>query len=126
MASSEPAGMRRGYRPRGRIGSVHTLDEIRESLEAAGANLTLEPPMGAAVRVGRDPNRTRVFFRVQAPLDALARGDLLAVAEAYLEGAVEVHGDFLEVVKVTSWLAPPARVISLVSSTTWSILRVAW
>ncbi len=95
---------------------MHDFNEILRSLEAAGANLTLEPPLGAPLRVGRDPGRTRVYFRVQAPLDALIRGDLLAVAEAYLDGAVDVHGDFLEVVKVTEVIAP--------DPTPWERLRL--
>jgi cyclopropane-fatty-acyl-phospholipid synthase len=95
---------------------VHELNQILRSLEAAGANLTLEPPLGAPVRVGRDPGRTRVVFRVHAPLEALARRDLLALAEAYLDGAVDVHGDFLEVVKVTEVIAP--------DPTPWERLRL--
>jgi cyclopropane-fatty-acyl-phospholipid synthase len=85
------------------MGSLH---EVAAALGAAGANLTIEAPGRPALRVGARPEAARVFFHAEGPLRALRRRDLLAVAEAYLRGEIDVEGDFLEVVKLTEVISP--------------------
>jgi cyclopropane-fatty-acyl-phospholipid synthase len=84
-------------------------DLIRE-FEAAGARVALELPGGEALAIGRGAPAAHVHFRGPRPLESLVRRDHLALAEAYLDGEIEVRGDWLEVLKVTSLLdlEPPA------------------
>jgi cyclopropane-fatty-acyl-phospholipid synthase len=69
-----------------------------------GAELTVEAPGIAAQKVGARPERTRVVFRTRPALDAMLRGDHLALAEAFLRGDVDVEGDLGQVFFVTDWL----------------------
>lgn len=82
------------------------LRDLGHVLGSAGANLTLCAPDGSRLRVGRRPEAARVFFRSRGSLASLRRRDLLALAEAYLGGEIEVEGDFLEVVRITDVLPP--------------------
>jgi cyclopropane-fatty-acyl-phospholipid synthase len=80
------------------------LATVAARLEVAGASLTVEAPGGPPLRVGAQPDAAWVRFREPAALAALARGDHLALAEAYLHGAIELDGDLAEVMKVTDLL----------------------
>lgn len=75
------------------------------ALERAGASLELRAPGVSPLFVGPRPARAGVTFRTGAALDALDRGDHLALAEAYLAGEVDVSGSLLEVMKVTEHLS---------------------
>jgi len=81
------------------------LVAIAARLEAVGASLTVEAPGGPPLRVGPRPDAARVRFRDDDALAPLARGDHLALAEAYLHGAIDLEGDLAEVMKVTEVLA---------------------
>jgi cyclopropane-fatty-acyl-phospholipid synthase len=85
---------------------VRTILDIGRALGAAGARLRVSWRDEILLEVGEAPPRARVHLRTDRPRDALLRGDLLDLAESYLDGEVEVAGDFLEVVKVTEALAP--------------------
>jgi len=83
---------------------------VASELEAVGANLTIESPLGSLLRIGRHPAAARVVFRDRRGLDALRRRDHLALAEGYVEGHIEVEGDLIEAVKVTEVIPPdPGR-----------------
>jgi cyclopropane-fatty-acyl-phospholipid synthase len=71
---------------------------------AGGARLTVETPDGAVLRTGSTPARARVVVKTLEALVALEGGAQLAVAEAYLRGAIDVEGDFREVIRVTDHL----------------------
>jgi cyclopropane-fatty-acyl-phospholipid synthase len=73
-------------------------------MEASGASLTVVTPDGRAIAVGRDPSRTRVVLRTPEAAAALERGEQLAVAVAYVHGAIDVEGDFRPVLYVTDHL----------------------
>jgi cyclopropane-fatty-acyl-phospholipid synthase len=78
---------------------------LAERMGRAGASLTLEAPGLETVRVGSDPERTRVVFHDAGAVEALASGSHLALAEAYLHGRVDVHGDLGQAILVTDHLA---------------------
>ncbi len=80
------------------------LADLAARMEAGGANLTVETPDGATLAIGADPGRARVVFRSDAALRALRRGDHLALAEGYLQGAVDVVGDLRQALFVTDFL----------------------
>ena len=81
------------------------LQAVADALAAVGANLTLAAPGERPIPVGAQPELARVSFRDAAAIDALARRDHLALAEAYLDERVDVDGDMREVIKVTEVLA---------------------
>ncbi len=85
---------------------MRELDSILAALGGAGARLVVEGRGLAPIPVGAAPERARVTLRTDRAVRALAQGDLLSLAEAYLDGEVDVDGDFLEVVKITEVLAP--------------------
>jgi cyclopropane-fatty-acyl-phospholipid synthase len=87
------------------------LRALARRMADGGANLTVESPVAEPIAVGRDPSRTRVVLRTGAALDALLRGDHLALAEAYLQGAVDIEGDIRQALFVTDHLdlVPPSR-----------------
>ncbi len=85
---------------------MNALVPLIDALAEAGANLTLENESEVLHRVGPDPERTRVVFHEDEALCALERQDLLGVAEAYLHGAIDVEGDFREVIRLTEVIAP--------------------
>ncbi len=75
-----------------------------ERLAAVDAGVTLVLPDGTPVGVGDSPKVARVVFHDAAALDALVQGEHLALAEAYLEGRIDIDGSLLEVMKVTEQL----------------------
>jgi cyclopropane-fatty-acyl-phospholipid synthase len=77
------------------------LRSTARRLEAAGAQLTVHAPGMAPLRIGAHPEAAAAIFRTPEAVDALVRGDHLALAEAYLEGAIDLEGDLSEVLKVT-------------------------
>jgi cyclopropane-fatty-acyl-phospholipid synthase len=87
-----------------------SLAELAGQLEAAGAMLALELPDGETLRVGAAEPRAHVRLRSAQAVRALSNRDHLVLGEAYLDGEVDVRGDWREVLKVT-WLLdldPPA------------------
>jgi cyclopropane-fatty-acyl-phospholipid synthase len=82
------------------------LVALGRALAGAGASLTLELPGEAPLAVGARPHACRVIVRGEEACRALARRDLLRLAEAYLRAEIDVEGDFGEAVKVTAVLAP--------------------
>jgi cyclopropane-fatty-acyl-phospholipid synthase len=70
-------------------------------LARAGVEATLEAPDGGVVHIGAAPDRVRARFRDEAALGALRRGDVTALAEAYVAGAVDVEGDWMALLPVT-------------------------
>ena len=76
------------------------LDAIAHRLEGAGASLTITAPGAPALAIGSRPDAARVSFREAAALEPLVTGDHLALAEAYLEGRIDVDGDMREVIKI--------------------------
>lgn len=85
-------------------GAPTELAALAAKMAASGASLTVEAPDGAVIRVGADPDRARVRVRTADAAAALARREQLAIAEAYLHGAIDVEGDFREVIRVTDHL----------------------
>jgi len=77
------------------------LAELAESLERVGAEMTVAVPGMAPILIGKNPARTRVVFKDRSALRPLLRRDHLALAEAYLDGSIDVEGDLLEVTKLT-------------------------
>jgi cyclopropane-fatty-acyl-phospholipid synthase len=95
---------------RPRRSALQALRQVAGELEAAGASLTVEAPGTPPLRLGRRPDAARVVFRTPEALAPLARRDHLALAEAYLGGAIELEGDLLEILKVTEVIPPdPGR-----------------
>ena len=87
------------------------LRALADRLSRAGANLTLVAPGLEPLETGRAPARARVVFHDEKALDPLLRGDHLRLAEAYLAGRIDVHGDLLEVMKVTDLLEMDASTL---------------
>jgi cyclopropane-fatty-acyl-phospholipid synthase len=86
--------------------AARALHALAGELEAAGANLTVYAPDLEPLRLGRRPDAARVVFRVPDALAAVARRDHLALAEAHLDGAIDLEGDLLEVMKLTEVIPP--------------------
>jgi cyclopropane-fatty-acyl-phospholipid synthase len=84
------------------------LAALAERLAACGVNLSVEVPGIEMLRIGAQPTAARVVFRHAGALDPLLAGDHLGVAESYLHGAIEIEGDWLEVMKVTEHLSVDA------------------
>jgi cyclopropane-fatty-acyl-phospholipid synthase len=87
-------------------GRRRSLASLTAQLEALGASLTVVAPGREPLRLGRRPAAARVVFHTKAALDGLLRRDHLALAEAYLDGEVEIGGDWSQVMAVTE-IAPP-------------------
>lgn len=89
-----------------------SLRAIVGRLAGEGASLSAELPDGTAI--GAADAATRVRFRDAAGLAALARGDHLALAEAYLNEQIDVEGELREVLRVTDQLdVAPDRVAAV-------------
>src|SRR5262249_37172265 len=87
-------------------------ERTRRRLEDGGSEITLLTPGGVPSRIGHGPSRARVTLHDATLGPALARLDLLALAEAYVAGHIDVDGDLLEVIRVgdhargtPAWLA---------------------
>ena len=77
----------------------HGLEAIAGRLEEHGASIRIE--IGAqSLQIGSEPPRASVRIGDSASIRALARRDHLALAEAYMTGAIEVEGSFVEVMRV--------------------------
>ena len=87
------------------------LRALAERMAAGGANLTVEAPGSAPIRIGGGPTQAHVALHTPRALAALLRGDHLAVAEAYLHGEIDVDGTLREAILVTDHLdlAAPSR-----------------
>ena len=86
------------------------IARVLAELDALGARIAIERPGRETVRVGPAPALARVVYHAPDALAPLARGDVTALAEAYLHGAFDVEGDFLEAAKIATVLAPgPTR-----------------
>jgi cyclopropane-fatty-acyl-phospholipid synthase len=81
-----------------------------------GASLLVEAPGIEPLAIGPAPAKTRVVFRDAEAVEALLRGDHLALAEAYLEQRVDVDGDLRAALFVTDHLdlGPPSRLATWV------------
>src|SRR5215470_409688 len=77
-----------------------SLADAARVLEQAGASFTLIAPDGAEVRVGARPHVARVRVHDASVLRAARRLDIVALAEAYVDGRVDVSGDFLELLRI--------------------------
>ncbi len=75
-------------------------------LAQQGANLAVRLPDGSdfGSELGPDRATTWVIFHDEPALDALLRGDHLALAEAFLAERVDVLGDLREAIRVTDYL----------------------
>ena len=71
----------------------------------AGATFRVEAPGMEPLRIGDDPERTRVVFRDAGALEALLGGHHMALAEAYLHERVDIVGSFENIIQVTDQLA---------------------
>jgi cyclopropane-fatty-acyl-phospholipid synthase len=90
--------------PRARPDRQRTLDAVVAEVAAAGVSLTLVVPGAAPLRLGDDPERTRVRVRTAGALQPLLRHDHLALGEAYVHGAIDVEGDLLQLFKLADVL----------------------
>jgi cyclopropane-fatty-acyl-phospholipid synthase len=85
-------------------GGPRSEDPVRElvtRLDAVGAELEIHVLDRAPLRTGGSRRPTRVLLRSEGAVRALARGDPLALAEAYLRGEIDVEGDLGEVMKLS-------------------------
>ena len=80
------------------------IDDLAARLEEIGASLAIELPDCSTLHVGSQPARAQVRFLEPAALEPLIRRDHLALAEAYLQGRIDIEGDMAEVLKVTDVL----------------------
>jgi cyclopropane-fatty-acyl-phospholipid synthase len=94
---------------------VSRLDHLLGGLEEVGARLRIDPPEGAPLRTGPAPERAHVLFATPAAFAALARGDHLALAEAYVRGDVEVRGELGEALRVVEVLEFEASALAKLS-----------
>jgi cyclopropane-fatty-acyl-phospholipid synthase len=96
------------------------LEDLAHCLGEAGANLTVEMPGGRSLRIGDDADRTRVVFHRRQALEALLQGNHLALAEAFLAGAVDIEGDLRQALYVTDYL----ELRTSLASEAWYWLRL--
>jgi len=89
---------------RSALSGASQLSALAARMVASGANLTVETPDGDAIAIGKDPTRARVVFHSAGAVDALLRGDHLALAEAYLRQELDVEGDLRQALFVTDHL----------------------
>jgi cyclopropane-fatty-acyl-phospholipid synthase len=79
------------------------LDAILDRLTASGSALVFRLPDGSEIGDSGD-EATRVCFRDDAAVDALLRGDHLALGDAFLEERLDVEGSLRDVIQVTDQL----------------------
>lgn len=88
------------------------LHAIVGKLVEQGSALAFELPDGSVYAAPEA--RTRVLFRDTSSVDALIRGNHLALAEAYLEERIDVEGELRDVLRVTDQLdVAPDRLASV-------------
>src|SRR5215472_16076268 len=79
------------------------------------ANLSIEAPGLATLRSGARPDATRVIFHTRDALSSLLRGDHLGLAEAFLEGRIDILGDLVEALKATRDLSLDASLFEQIT-----------
>ena len=82
------------------------LRSVAARLAEASANLTLVAPGVDPLRIGARPDTARVVFKTEDALDPLVQRDHLALAEAHLEGRIDIEGDLLEALTVVADILP--------------------
>lgn len=82
------------------------LEKIVADLNRCKANLTILTPDLEPIRIGTHPEVTSVRFHTERALEPLRRRDHLALAEAYLDGQIDIAGEFVEVMRITEVIAP--------------------
>ena len=89
--------------------AVHSgVARLAESIIAAGgASLEVVLPDGSHIGFGL-PARVKLVIRDQAMLAQLANATLASLAEAYVQGRIDVHGDFLEAVPLAERISDAA------------------
>src|SRR6185369_5457051 len=80
------------------------LTTMIAALDRGGARLAVTLPDGTTLATTDGPPAARVVFSDPADVAALARGDHLAVAEAFLAARIDIAGDGFEVMKATDVL----------------------
>jgi len=80
------------------------LSTLAQRMAAAGANLTVETPDSVPITIGTGASAARVIFHRPGAVRTLLRGDHLALAEAYLQGEIDVEGDLRQALFVTDHL----------------------
>lgn len=85
--------------------ALAALERTLEALDTAGARVRVTVPGVGERCVGKAPALATVRFRDAATLAALRHGDHLSLAEAHLEGRIDLDGDLLEIMKVTESLS---------------------
>ncbi|MCC6764536.1 MAG: class I SAM-dependent methyltransferase [Deltaproteobacteria bacterium] len=81
------------------------LTAMIEALGRTGARLALTLPDGTTLASATGAPLARIVFSDERDVAALARGDHLAVAEAFLAARIDLEGDGFEVVKATDVLS---------------------
>jgi len=89
--------------------AVHSgVTRLAESIIAAGgASLEVVLPDGSRIGFGL-PVRVKLVIRDHAMLAQLANATLASLAEAYVNGRIEVHGDLLEAVPLAERISDAA------------------
>jgi cyclopropane-fatty-acyl-phospholipid synthase len=80
------------------------LSRIGESFRQAGVNAEVEVPSGERFRLGEESPRVSVHIRTRRAFTALATLNENAIAEAYLDGGIEIEGSFQEALRLRSAL----------------------
>jgi len=89
-------------------------EAVLAAFETEGARLRLVWPDGEEQVLGDEPSPATVRFHDDAGPRALRERDHLGLAEAYLDGSIDVEGDMREVIRVTDHLdVAPLRLASL-------------
>jgi cyclopropane-fatty-acyl-phospholipid synthase len=83
---------------------VPRISQIAAALERSGANLTVCRAGCVPLLIGAEPERAIVTLRDDRAIVLLRRGDQLSVAEAYVDGHLDIVGDFDEVLRITDIL----------------------
>jgi cyclopropane-fatty-acyl-phospholipid synthase len=99
------------------------LRQVAAALEEHGANLTVLWPGADPIRIGTRPESACVRFRDDRALDPLHRRDHLGLAEAYLDGAIDIDGEFIEAMRITEVIAPDPRPLERLRSALRLLLR---
>src|SRR5262245_25756564 len=73
-----------------------------EVLRASGVRVQISGPGLADLRVGAAPPLAHVIVKSPEALTALERLEPLHLAEHYLQGAIDVEGNLLEVTKLVT------------------------